>query len=77
MKRAPQIDLGAWVRMRPAPGREVDTTSRGRVVAIWTIRDFDGTRTTLEVRWTGPDGEPDADTVDLHPAELELIEEES
>lgn len=69
------IELGAWVRMKPAADREVDNTSRGRVVAVIERRDFDGRRRRIEVRWIGPDGEPDTDTLELHPDEVELIEE--
>lgn len=72
--RRSDITLGSWVRMKPPPGREVETSRRGRVVAICTVEDFDGRHRTIDVRWLGDDGEPDCDVVIMHPDELELID---
>jgi len=73
--KAAAVELGAWVRMKPGPGREVDTTSMGRVIALIDRRDLNGRRQLIEVRWASQDGTPESDTLVLHPEEVEVVED--
>jgi len=67
------VNIGDFVRYKGPPGSEHDVY--GRVQSIETLRDSNGLRTWVYVRWISEGGMPQERDIPHHLAELELIDD--